>query len=1426
VTNSGDDLRTGWYPDQPSLTPELVGGDTFGEQWSANVTGQVYAQPLLANGTLLVATEANRAYGLDPATGATRWQRPLGTPWNPNDLGCGDLAPEIGVTATPVVDQATNTAYLTSKTYAAGSEGPARWYLHALDMTTGEERPGFPVLLSGSADNAPGQTFHPTTELQRPGLLLMDGVVYAAFGSHCDVPPWQGWVFGVSTGGEVTARWVAVASGDGAGIWQSGAGLMSDGPGRIFVGTGNPGAPPKPTAGTSPPGNLGESIVRLRVQPDGTLAAADFFAPFDAAELDTWDADFASGGPVGLPDRWFGTPAVPHVAVAVGKQGYVYLLDRDDLGGIGTGPNGSDAVVQRVGPSGGVWARPGVWPGDGGYVYVPTASGGNSGSSSSGFLHVYRYGTSPAGRPTLSLVATSADSFGFSSSSPVITSDGTTSGSALVWVVWTGGGSGQGAQLRAYDPVPAGGVPVLRWSAPIGTSAKFAMPGVGAGRIFVGTRDGKVRAFGSPVTPPVSAGQLAFGVTTVGQSSTRTLTLTANDAVTVESIDSSSGRYTVGTPSAPLPATLAAGAKLSVPVHFAPSASGPTGATLTVHTSRGDVHVGASGTGQAAGPELGVAPPAVSFGGIAVGAHASGTVTLRNTGAQPLTISEVRLPEAPFHAADVPAAGSQIPSGGNVSVTVSFDPTTVGDHTGAIGFDTSGGNAEVGLSGTAGTPGHLVLSSEAVGFGPVPYGQSAERTFTVTNAGETPVSITRSKPPSGGAFAATTPLSEGTVIDPGQTVSATVRFEPSRIGGQTGGWQINGNDGSGLHTVAFTGTGAVPWTLNGSATAAASEVVLTRAAAYQAGTAFWPRRIDPRALTVDFDMTLGGGSGGDGLAFVLGDAMRGAQPTSLGATGGSLAFIGATGPPGLAVAFDTFRNGSDPSTGFVGITDGATTAPGVMHWLATAPAALRGAARHVRIATAGGVLTVHVDGTRVLQRAVTLPPAAYLGFGAGTGDATDRQAISNLQVDGAAAPPAATLVLSSTVVAPAGSHQSRERVSWSGTCPSAFAAGPVSSGDTAAPAAGGARAADTCSLTQTVPAGPGWTVSASVNGGPAVRLAPQGAVAAVPAFPLAEGANTVAFTTTWHTLVAAPASLAFHAVAGRPAPSPAPLDLSTNRGAAEVAAATDASWLHATGAGPTPRELSVSVDASGLAPGTYTGRVALSAPGYAPASVPVTLTVTSPPLAPSAPDGPPAGLVGWWSFSERAGRLAHDGSGLGNTGTVFGARRTAAGHSGPGLRLGGRRDRVEIARSPSLLLTRALTLEAWVRPDRTRPGWRSVLVGGRAGSPAYGLYSSSDTTVPAARAAATAERTGRGGRPLPARRWTHLAATWDGSVLRLYVDGVRRGARRLTGRLAGSARGLRIGGGLGGRWFTGTLDDVRVYNRALSAAELVADMRR
>lgn len=804
VTNAGDDLRTGWYPDEGAITPQLVSGGTFGQLWSASVNGQVYAQPLLSpTGTLIVATENDKVYGLDPATGAQQWISDLGTPWNPADIGCGDIAPSIGTTATPVIDPATNTVYLTHKTYVSGT---AAWFMDALDVATGQERPGFPVRLGGTADNNPAISFLASNEQQRPGLLLMGGVVYAGFGGHCDVGPYQGWVFGVSTAAHITAKWVDTAGQNGAGIWQSGVGLTSDGSGSILVSTGNGGAPTTPTPGTSPPRAFGEAVVRLHVNLNGSLTPVDFFAPFDARQLDVFDGDFGSGAFVGLPDAYFGTPSLPHLGVIVGKEGYVYLLNRDHLGGYDQGSDGADDVVQRTGPRGGVWGRPGVWPGDGGYVYIPTSSGQTGG----GLFDVYKYGLSGTGTPSLSLVATAPDVFGWGSGPPVITSDGTTSGSALVWTIWSANRSGAGGQLRAYDPVPVNGQPVLRYSASIGTATNYSIPGVGAGRLYVGTRDGRVLAFGSPVSQPLGGSGLSFPRTTIGASNQMTLTLTADRDLTLTSLGSSSGQFTLGNASPSLPATLATGQTISVPVTFSPTQTGLIGGQLNASTDAGDVSFALSGTGQSASAELQASTPIVSLGGAAVGGHLSGTATFSNVGGTSLTINAVHLPGPPFSATGAPHAGDAIAPGASITIGLAFDPTEAGQFADEVELDTTGGDEEVGVSATAGLPGLLEFSSDALDFGTTPFGSTGSKTFTITNTGGTSVTITKSKPPFGGAFAPTTSLPEGTTIEPGQALSEGVTFTPSALAPFTGSWEITGDDGSGLHQVRLTGSGVAP----------------------------------------------------------------------------------------------------------------------------------------------------------------------------------------------------------------------------------------------------------------------------------------------------------------------------------------------------------------------------------------------------------------------------------------------------------------------------------------------------------------------------------------------------------------------------------------------------------------------------------------
>ncbi|MFB7471504.1 PQQ-binding-like beta-propeller repeat protein [Kitasatospora sp. NPDC056184] len=484
-TVSLNGLRTAWDAAEPGLAPAKVSAADFGRRWSTAVDGAVYAQPLVAGSTVIVATATNHVYGVNAADGRILWQRALGTPVA-SSSAC--LSPGTGIVSTPVYDQATRTVYLVSKE----SEGGAHFSVHALDSGSGAERSGWPVTVQGAPVNSPGVPFNPATSAQRAGLLLLDGAVYFGFASDCGIGTYVGTVAGVNTGTRKLTLWSTESgsASQNAGVWMSGGGLVSDGSGRIFVATGNgagEGSSPLKGPGDRPGGHFAESVVRLGVAADGSLAPKDFFSPTNNREMDHGDVDLGSGAPTALPSG-FGSAAHPHLMVQVGKDGRIFLLDRDRLGGMGQGPNGTDGVVGTTGPFKGVWGHPGVWGGDGGYVYLVE----NYGS-----LRALKYAVNSAGNPQLTSAATSTEGFGYASGSPVVTSNGTATGSALVWTIYSGTGpGGQNGELRVYDALPVNGTLKLRRSFPLGTVTRFSVPATDGGRVFVGTKDGHLLAFG------------------------------------------------------------------------------------------------------------------------------------------------------------------------------------------------------------------------------------------------------------------------------------------------------------------------------------------------------------------------------------------------------------------------------------------------------------------------------------------------------------------------------------------------------------------------------------------------------------------------------------------------------------------------------------------------------------------------------------------------------------------------------------------------------------------------------------------------------------------------------------------------------------------------------------------------------------------
>ena len=453
-----------------------------------------------------------------------------------------------------------------------------------------------------------------------------------------------------------------------------------------------------------------------------------------------------------------------------------------------------------------------------------------------------------------------------------------------------------------------------------------------------------------------------------------------------------------------MPIALTAGQTFTLPVTFTPTTYGIAGGTLTVTTSAGNSAVGLSGTGLSSGAQLTEAPTAISFEGTAIGSTVTEDAVFTNEGSQSLTVTGATLPATPFTVGGLPADGTTLASGASVSVAVSFAPTASGSYLDALTLDSdTGGDATVNLSGTAGTPAVLSVTPVTLNYGSVQIGQSATETFDVSNAGGTPMTITKSKPPGEGEFSATTELAEGTTIQAGQTVTESVTFSPTAVGPWTDSWPLNGTGNSTLTTVTFTGVGVNGtgdadlgnWSLNGSAARAGNTVGLTSTATtFQAGSVVSPVSVGTNNLTVAFDAAIGGGTGANGMTLTF------AKPTSttfLGQSGGSLGYSGISG---VAVGLANFQQGADPSANFVGIADGGPVA-GIPNWVATSSAipTLQGATTHVVVTIRGTQLTVWVAGTQVLQQSVAdLPPSAKLVFTAATGGLTDDFVVQNVNV--------------------------------------------------------------------------------------------------------------------------------------------------------------------------------------------------------------------------------------------------------------------------------------------------------------------------------------------------------------------------------------------------------------------------------------------
>lgn len=528
LTQRYDNARTGLNDAESQLTPSKVNASTFGRLFSLSVDGYVYAQPLYVGGltiqgqlhdVLFVATEHDTIYAFDAdAPAAPLWSAGLAstaygaaagaTPVPSADLSCSDLVPEVGITSTPVIDLNAGTLYAISKT-KEGTSYVQR--LHALDITTGLPRANSPSVIqasiAGAADGSGGTvSFDPQWQLNRAGLLLSNGVVYGAWGSHCDHDPYHGWVMGWdgTTLAQVGA-WSSTPDGMRGGVWMTGGGISADQAGFGYLASGN---------GTFDGSRaFGDSIVKLNLanlNPTNTgsdnlpcaLAAAgcpvvDYFTPFDQATLEANDGDLGSGGLLLLPDQ---LGSHPHLAVQGGKEGTVYLVDRDDLGHFN--PTSNSQIVQTLTGLGALYSTPAYFNGR---VYFQQVH-----SPLTAYALVYDGTTTLL---TSSPVAASASNGGgFPGSSPVVSANGANGG--IVWTIESDafGNSGP-AVLHAFD---AASLTELYNSSqnPVrddpGVAVKFTVPLVVNGRVYVGTTS-QVSAYGllAP-TPPTTANPTFF----------------------------------------------------------------------------------------------------------------------------------------------------------------------------------------------------------------------------------------------------------------------------------------------------------------------------------------------------------------------------------------------------------------------------------------------------------------------------------------------------------------------------------------------------------------------------------------------------------------------------------------------------------------------------------------------------------------------------------------------------------------------------------------------------------------------------------------------------------------------------------------------------------------------------------------------------
>jgi len=497
LTYHNDNARTGQALAETILTPSNVNSTQFGKLFQVNVDGKVDAQPLYASamaipsqGThnaLFVATEHDSIYAFDADSGTQLWKvslLPAGET-SSDDRGCTQVSPEIGVTATPVIDRSSGsngTIYVVAMSKDSSSAYHQR--LHALDMTSGAEEFGGPeevqATFPGTGDNSNGTDviFDPAQYKERPGLLLLNHVIYTSFSSHCDHAPYTAWIIAYN---ETNLNQVNVLNltpnGNEGSVWMSGAGLAADSGGNIYPllanGTfdttlDNNGFPSQ--------SDYGNAFVRLYTA-SGGLAVADYFTMSNTVAESNADEDLGSGGALVLPDMTDANGVTRHLVVGAGKDQTLYLADRDNMGKFN--PQ-ADSIYQEIpsGLPGGIFGMPAYF--NGRLYYGPVG------------YNLIAFQFSNAKLQTTPVSSTSA-TFGYPGATPSISANGSTE--AIVWATE----NTNPAVLHAYDASDLSKELYNSNQAgtrdQFGAGNKFITPTIANGKVYVGTTNG-VGAFG------------------------------------------------------------------------------------------------------------------------------------------------------------------------------------------------------------------------------------------------------------------------------------------------------------------------------------------------------------------------------------------------------------------------------------------------------------------------------------------------------------------------------------------------------------------------------------------------------------------------------------------------------------------------------------------------------------------------------------------------------------------------------------------------------------------------------------------------------------------------------------------------------------------------------------------------------------------